>query len=164
MLNCNGLTKSLGCRVALLLEGVFQRTPPMSAAAVAALLPEWLAVIFDGENADGGRHRLSAAAKGFVPGFVAEPEGSQCIPDSIMNHDFDFFTQHHRRIRFYKNNEPSVIGGPWMDLYQTETEALKQDQVLARPTDLYDFETPSLVCCNGAYFKGGRALLRWKRA
>ena len=51
-----------------------------------------------------------------------------------------------------------------MDLYQTETEALKQDQVLARPTDLYDFETPSLVCCNGAYFKGGRALPLRKRA
>lgn len=76
-----------------------------------------------------------------------------------MNHDYDFFTPHHRRIRFYKNNEaPSVIGGPWVDLYQTEAEALKQDEVLARPTDLYDFETPSLVRCNGAYFKGGQSL------
>ena len=74
----------------------------------------------------------------------------QCIPDSIMNHDFDFFTQHHRRFRFYKNNEaPSVIGGPLVDLYHTEAEALKHDEVLARPVDLHDFETPSLVRCNG---------------
>ena len=62
------------------------------------------------------------------------------------------------------NEAPSVIGGPLVDLYRTEVEALKHDEVLARPTDLYDFDTPSLVRCNGAYFKGGRALLRWKRA
>ena len=70
----------------------------------------------------------------------------QCIPDSIMSYDYDFFTQHPLRIRFYKNNEaPSVIGGPLVDLYQTEAEALKHDQVLARPTDLFDFETPILM-------------------
>lgn len=45
-----------------------------------------------------------------------------------------------------------------MDLYQTEAEALKQDEVLARPTDLIDFESPSLVRCNGASFKGGQSL------
>ena len=68
-----------------------------------------------------------------------------------MNHDYDFFTPHHRRIRFYKNNEaPSVIGGPLVDLYQTEVEALKHDEVLARPVDFFDFETPSLVRCNGS--------------
>ena len=70
----NGLTKSLGCRVAFLLEGVFQRTPPMNAAAVVAFLPEWLDVIFDGENADRGMHRLSAVAEVSVPCFVADPK------------------------------------------------------------------------------------------
>ena len=73
-----------------MLEGVFQRTPPMSAAAVVALLPEWLDVIFDGENADGGSYRLSAMAKVFVPCLVAEPE------DSPMHSRFD----HEPRLRF----------------------------------------------------------------
>lgn len=48
-----------------------------------------------------------------------------------------------------------MIGGRLVDLYHTEAEALKQDEVLARPTDLYDFESPSLVRCHGAYLKGG---------
>ena len=62
----------------------------MSAAAVVALLPEWLDVIFNGENADGGRHRLSAVAQVIVPGFDAEPE------DSPMHSRFD----HELRLRF----------------------------------------------------------------
>ena len=56
------------------------------------------------------------------------------------------------------NEAPSVIGGSLVDLYQTEAEALKQVEVLDRPTDLYDFESPSLVRCNGASFKGGQSL------
>lgn len=55
----------------------------MTAAAVVVLLPEWLDVVFDCENSDGGKHRLSAVSKGFVPGFVAEPE------DSPMHSRFD---------------------------------------------------------------------------
>lgn len=62
----------------------------MSTAADFALLPEWLNAIFDGENSDGGRHRLSAVTEGFVPGFVAEPE------DSPMHSRFD----HELRLRF----------------------------------------------------------------
>ena len=73
--------------------------------------------------------------------------------------NYDFFTKHHRRIRFYKNNEaPAVIGSPLIDLYKTEAEASKHYQVLSRPSDLYDFETPSLVRCNGVYFKGGQSI------
>ena len=62
----------------------------MCAAAVVALLPEWLDVNFDGESADGGRLRLSAVTEVFVPGFVAEPG------DSPMHSRFD----HELRLRF----------------------------------------------------------------
>lgn len=55
----------------------------MSTAAVVALLSERLNVIFAGENADGGRHRLSAVAQGFVPGSIAKQE------DALMHSRID---------------------------------------------------------------------------
>lgn len=67
----------------------------MSAVAVVALLPEWRDVIFDCENADGGEVGIAFQRWPKGSSLVSLPSRMtpQGIPDSVMEHDCDFFTQ-----------------------------------------------------------------------
>lgn len=82
-----------------------------------------------------------------------------------MTYDFEFFTSHCKRVRFYRDNEaPGVIGDPLFYLYKSEAESRKHYDVLLEPTDVYDFHSPSLVRCYGAYFKCGTSVEPLKTA
>ena len=87
---CNGADKSDWIQICIVAGRRLPKDTAMNAEALVALLPAGLDVIFAGENAHGGRHRLSAVNEVFVPGFVAEPE------DSPMRSRFD----HEPRLRF----------------------------------------------------------------
>lgn len=74
-----------------------------------------------------------------------------------MIYDYTFFLEHAKRNRIFKNSGVhSTIGSPLSDFFGNEREA--HYEILFKPSDILDFETPSIVRCKGAYFKGGQSL------
>lgn len=74
-----------------------------------------------------------------------------------MEYDFTFFAEHAERKRIFKDpGVNSTIGGPLYDLYGAQRVA--HYEILFRPSDILDFDTPSVVRCKGAYFKGGQSI------
>lgn len=76
-----------------------------------------------------------------------------------MIYDYSFFHEHSiKRRNYYDNIAPAVIGGGLFDLYGSERAAKKHHEVVSRPHDIFDFESPSHVRCRGAYSKGGQSV------
>lgn len=87
----------------------------------------------------------------------AEPADSKTTSHFAMTYDYNFIALHSQRSRTYRGiGVHSVVGDALLAIYGADHERYYQE--IAAPTRIEDIDTPAIVRCNGAYFKGGHSI------